>query len=573
MDEAMSSPPALPETASSDATTIPYTVFSSDASQYAVCVASSHLTTASHLVTGKSKELFRTTSNSKGKGGAYPRPSVSPAEYTQQQRQLCNNTSAAAEPASAIQPRSAASKTIAEAETYAQYQAGTRGPLKVVNTTPRPESVEAFQKHGRADSSLESVKKVTGFALEREPRTVSFSGRQDEAVDGTNSARSSTNVPDNSRWNVLRSALRKGITHEGKRISQDSSFLFEDDKQTRTSSSTGTPDMATPIPDAKSPPKAQFFERYKKMAEMNAATPGVMTRSLSNNAIFPSEKPLDQQKAEPRHHRTGSSIDAKIRAGMLEALLEEEPFFMESPLESRFDDAYAVNDESTSFWSSGNRGDKDNDCSGAIVHSEKKVARRGSRLITGDMTRSSQLHGNQSISSLDSMQAERVRMGETSLLTPSTSIDKLAEITHSPQKGTGEQQEATSWDQELDPIEGLDDKPFMGKSVISNSIQVMSPDVSKTRSRQSSHFRRESSVLSSLAPSDSISTPGANDKFHFDHYPAPPFVQAKSAPGTKTCRKCAQSLKGKPFIERDGMLLCEHDWKEMFLPKVSRIQT
>lgn len=562
----MLSPPALPETASSDATTIPYTVFSSDVSQYAVCAASHHLTTASHLVTGKSKELFRTTSNTKAKGGAHPRPSVSPAEYTQQQQQLCRNTSTATPPASAVHSRSSTSRTHLGAEKYAQCQAGTNGPLKVVNTTPRPESLEAFHQHNQENSG--KIKKVTGFPLENESRTVSFAEERNGAADGAHSARSSQNVHDNSRWNVLRSALRKGIGRDSKRSSQDSSFLFEDDTPRRASSSTGVSEDATSAPGVEMPAKQQFFERYKKMAETTASSPGVMARSVSNNAISPAEQ-LRQPKVEPRHHRNVSSFDAKVRAGMLEALLEEEPFFMESPIDSRFDDAYAVNGESTSFWS-GHQGDKITHTTSATAPVDSKALNRGSRLITSDLRRGSRLYGNPSISSLDSMQAEKVRMGETNLLTPSTSIDKLAEITRGSRRDAEHRQESTSWDDELDPVEGLDDKPFTGKPAKSLSIQMISPDLGKTTSRQSSHFRRESSVLSSLAPSDSISTPGATDRFHFDHYPAPTAIHAKPKPGTKTCQKCAQSLKGKRFIERDGMLLCEPDWKEMFLPKVSR---
>lgn len=559
----MLSPPALPETASSDAT-VPCTVFSSDGvSQYAVRAASS---TASHLITG---------TGTKGRRAAHPRPSVSPAEYTQQQQQLCRNTSAATTPASASQLKSSNMKTDRELEKYAHCQAGQRGPLKVVNTTPRPESVTALQKHSHVvdpsgASGTERVRKVTGFALENESRTVSFAERQDDAADGKNSARSSQNVPDNSRWNVLRSALRRGMGDNDKRTSQDSSFLFEDVKKHRTSSSTGTSEDETSTPNADTPAKLQFFERYKRMAETSASKPGIMARSLSNNAATASDGPVNQQKTETRHHRAGSSLDAKARAGMLEALLEEEPFFMDSPIDSRLENANVTDGDSTSFWNN-RQEDKytptrrpNADAMGAV-----KAAHRGSRLITSDLTGGSRLYANRSISSIDSTQAEKIRMGETDLLTPSTSLDRLGEIARGSRNDAQNREGAGFCDEELDPIEGLDDKPYNGIPTKSRFSQTMSPNLSKATSRQSSHFRRESSVLSSLAPSDSISTPGATDKFHFDYYAGPMPVTDKPKPGSKTCQKCAQSLKGKRFIERDGMLLCEPDWKEMFLPKVS----
>jgi hypothetical protein len=460
-------------------------------------------------------------------------------------------------------------KTNREAEKYAQCQADQRGTLKVVNMTPRPESVAALQTISDVASGAERVKKVTGFALENESRTVSFAQRRNDVEDETNSARSSQNVPDNSRWNVLRSALRRGMGEHDKRTSQDSSFLFEDVKKRRTSSSTGVSEDETSTRSMDEPAKLQFFERYKRMAETSASKPGIMARSLSNNSTSPSNGSVNQQKMETRHHRAGSSLDAKARAGMLSALLEEEPFFMESPIDSRLEDAYVTDGDSKSFWNSGHEDTHTpTRCFDAASMGAVKAAHRGSRLITSELTGGIRLYANGSISSIDSSQAEKIRMCETDLLTPSTSLDRLAEIARGFRKDAHVRQ-ADSCDEELDPIEGLDDKPYNGRPTKCRFSQTISPNLSKTTSRQSSHFRRESSVMSSLAPSDSISTPGATDKFHFDLYPASAPIKDKPKPGSKTCQKCAQSLKGKRFIERDGMLLCEPDWKEMFLPKVS----
>ena len=38
----------------------------------------------------------------------------------------------------------------------------------------------------------------------------------------------------------------------------------------------------------------------------------------------------------------------------------------------------------------------------------------------------------------------------------------------------------------------------------------------------------------------------------------------------KTCQKCGDSVGGpRRFVERDGIVLCERDWKKLYLPSVS----
>ena len=180
------------------------------------------------------------------------------------------------------------------------------------------------------------------------------------------------------------------------------------------------------------------------------------------------------------------------------------------------------------------------------------------------MTHGKRVQENGSISSIDSAQADKMRMGEADLLTPSTSMDRLAEIT----LGRASQAGAVAWEKEQDTIEGLLDKPKETPLDLEFD-HAFSPNPSQATSGQSSRFRRESAASSLLAPSDSISTPGVNDKLYID-YTATAVMQARLKPGSKACQKCGQSLKGKRFIERDGMLLCEPDWKEMFFPKVSR---
>jgi hypothetical protein len=75
---------------------------------------------------------------------------------------------------------------------------------------------------------------------------------------------------------------------------------------------------------------------------------------------------------------------------------------------------------------------------------------------------------------------------------------------------------------------------------------------------------RDSSLSSLIAPSDSISLMQPRRKRSETIK-----LAAKPTGGGKRCQKCGDGLQGRRFIERDGVRLCERDWKEMFLPKVS----
>jgi hypothetical protein len=92
--------------------------------------------------------------------------------------------------------------------------------------------------------------------------------------------------------------------------------------------------------------------------------------------------------------------------------------------------------------------------------------------------------------------------------------------------------------------------------------EILSPNISHRSGR-------ESYQSDLVAPSDSISVPGYLDR----NRPHDSFKAIRPAvKGRKDCQKCGMSLKGKRYVKRDGIMLCETDWKEMFLPKVSRLR-
>lgn len=541
----MTSPPGVPQTATSDATTIPYTL-ASEISQPGNYAASQGTTM------GKDDG-----SSVKGKSGAYPRPSVTPAEYTQQQQQLNKHSPAT------LASITRSGKPFVEADSLAQRQSGPRGPLKVVNTTPRPESIAAFQKQSQGASPLNSAggKKVTGFAVRDAWSTTDVRKRDDDAVGSGSTGQGKESIPENSKWNVLRSTLRRGMSFGEKPVTLDSPSVSGSDVGQRSAplmvaAHRGRDvdrDSLEQLQDqltAGSTEKMQFFERYKKMADRSASSPGVMARSLSNRSM-------------------DSPAELKVRAELLGSLLGEAAA-VESPSMARLEEAYMDDNGADVFQPRRHDSDRSNTlCPNVVTTTAGRKTPSGPRRPSGSRsTHVQRIPENGSISSIDSAQAEKIRMAEADLLTPSTSMDRLAEITSGSKHGGSSQNKAFPGDKEHDTIEGLIDKPIETPLDLEFD-QMFSPNLSQATSGQSYRFRRASAASSLLAPSDSISTPGVNDKYHID-YTATAAVQARIKPGSKACQKCGQSLRGKRFIERDGMLLCEPDWKEMFLPKVSR---
>lgn len=118
----------------------------------------------------------------------------------------------------------------------------------------------------------------------------------------------------------------------------------------------------------------------------------------------------------------------------------------------------------------------------------------------------------------------------------------------------------------------------------SEPIVVASPESETTPEHERGHSPSESVDMSrrtsTIAPSDSISSPGVADWPRKDPSAppvpklaaAPPPSSAASSTGSnakRACHRCAGSLRGKKYVQREnGVKLCEDCFKEMFLPKV-----
>ncbi|KAJ9096734.1 hypothetical protein QFC21_005004 [Naganishia friedmannii] len=591
-NEHLFSPAAVPQTASSDSEIRPMTLFS-------------HSKSSVYQSDKGSGDVRRRTSSTKGKGVSYPRPGVTPAEYTQRQQHLNRHTQAVSVN-NVVSPNVKPTPDDAM-QSYAQRQgaaagtalAGQRGPLKVVNVTPRPESTVAFPKQDAGEvmpkytaaaeavgSMMASgVKKARGFMNET---TVTWAGAKaddnkpdDERAESRNTEQVGQGQ-DGSRWNILRSAMKRGMSSSDKgeppavqvqitpmpfKQRESVEKIYEQASETASSSTTSG--------SASSAGKLEFFERYKKMAETTTTNPAVLTRTRSNTSPPISTSPIESQMMEQPivGHREPR---IRTRAEVMESLHEEEPAVLAlSPIESRLEEAY-MNDANPDFaWT---RQREHKHVAGTererIVTSRKKEAATKMHHSSPKDRNAGRLQQSTSISSLDSTQAEKIKMGETSLLTPSTSIDRLAEVLHARKESREDAftQATTAWDGELDPIEGLVDQPPPAPSYDASFYSMLSPNASRAISEQFYRSQRESSASSLLAPSDSVSTPGlGGDKFKVDHSIVTP-IREKAKPGTRVCQKCGQNLKGKRFIDRDGIMLCESDWKEMFLPKCRRCE-
>lgn len=136
-------------------------------------------------------------------------------------------------------------------------------------------------------------------------------------------------------------------------------------------------------------------------------------------------------------------------------------------------------------------------------------------------------------------------------------------------------------------VDGLREAATSSKlGVDAQEVVIASPVSATTPEHERGHSPSESVDMSrrtsTIAPSDSISSPGVADWPRKD--PAAPPVPKLSAPpppassaalsagstSKRACHRCAGSLRGKKYVQREnGVKLCEECFKEMFLPKVS----
>ena len=80
---------------------------------------------------------------------------------------------------------------------------------------------------------------------------------------------------------------------------------------------------------------------------------------------------------------------------------------------------------------------------------------------------------------------------------------------------------------------------------------------------------------SSRSQSRSRSNSTTKDTLSHSRPPVPALPSARTptsrSHSVKTCQKCSETVGGsRKFVERDGVVLCEYDWKKMYLPSCRR---
>ncbi len=309
----------------------------------------------------------------------------------------------------------------------------------------------------------------------------------------------------------------------------------------------GTPPTAPASASATVPPppttRLPFFEKYKKMVDSAAAAPSAgLTRSASGGTRSGS-RPGAARSASPPIPSPSITDDEEV----------------DSPIELGFSDNVAIreyraplagaeeDEESALPWARNDDKPYAPAAGGPEQYAAKSAASKPGSSKDG------------SISSLSSSMAARLRLGEVAPLTPSTSADRLDQI-----------------------VEGKASPPRpLPHGLAPNVADVRSPDEPPSPSMSSdapgpatrTNGDRDSFRSSMIGPGDSISLiagfPGDADRRSRSNTLRQASASSAAAGGGKRCQQCGDALQGRRFIQRDGVLLCEEDWKELFLPKVS----
>jgi hypothetical protein len=345
-----------------------------------------------------------------------------------------------------------------------------------------------------------------------------------------------------SRWGALRSVVQTAATLASSGIAstiqktpgdQNASFLDVPSTANQAvrpspdrNNSTSTIEAGSPAASTESTSqtgssgKLPFFERYKKMAEnTNGATS--MVRQISVR---------EDNRLRKTPARLNPDLDV-VGEG------EESNVLVESP--SRFDFSEKDGQEESSALPWLRRGSETSMLDRRLGSSQAKT------------------FSDASLSSNGSTSESKARPGDMAIITPSASMNQLDGVamgTHRAYQPPLRVRDASGPDGEL--IEGLieDLKTDLDR------LGMLSPNMSVDRRTE-----RESYQSSLLAPSDSISTPGLDLQRRKSDSTK---ISPQAVPGKRACQKCGVSLKGRRYVKRDGIVLCEADWKEMFLPKV-----
>ena len=257
--------------------------------------------------------------------------------------------------------------------------------------------------------------------------------------------------------------------------------------------------------------KLPFFERYKQMADNNKGATS-MVRQISRSS---SERFGGSGDPQSFGDLSGGLNDTQARARVRENT-----------------------DESSLPW----------------LRTESEISATEHRL----QGPSSKSFSGTSLSSVDSTREGKDRVVELAIITPSASMNRLDGNVSSTYDERGAARARK-------PSEGNADIEGLMEDLKADLDRFGSP--SQEEHEYSNRFRldRESYQSSLLAPSDSISTPG----FDLQRRRSASTKINQAVPGRKACQKCGLALKGQRYVKRDGIVLCEADYKEMFLPKVS----
>ena len=274
-------------------------------------------------------------------------------------------------------------------------------------------------------------------------------------------------------------------------------------------------DNVNPVSPSGSSIKLPFLEKYRQMG-----------RGDSLDQANPQAR-AELNEANGRHdqYTTSNTSHSSTR----ESRLLNEPHFVDSPVRSQFGDD--TRDSPSSLpW--------------ATVPHQMEI-----------QTGVSHTFSDGSLSSIGSAPDVRAKFGELNILTPSGSMNQLDEIAAAEKRRDEQEQD------DLEKI--LDD--FQAEVENRHRHPLLSPPPAGAVT-SINDATRDSYRSSLLGPSDSASTPA------FDLLSKPEKIDMlRPVPGKKLCQKCGADLKGKRYVERDGIVLCEADWKQMFLPKVSQV--
>ena len=282
----------------------------------------------------------------------------------------------------------------------------------------------------------------------------------------------------------------------------------------RSNESAAAPDLSSPLTTRQPMAgvgKLPFFERYKEMADNNKGATSIV-RQISRNSS----------------ERLGG-----------------------------FGNLHSFGDHSSGLTETHARArvrEKTDDSSLPWLRTESEISALEQRL---EGTPSKSFSGT-SLSSVGSTTEGKGRVVELAIITPSASMNRLNGTVPAAYDEGGAPRARKPAEENAD-IEGLMDDLKADIHRLGNSSHEEHEESSRLR------LDRDSYQSSMLAPSDSISTPG----FDLQRRRSASTKINQAVPGKKACQKCGLPLRGQRYVKRDGIVLCEADYKEMFLPKVS----